>query len=156
MGIMRWAFYNRLKESYVSKNISVSMTYGYITKNTRIEHHLPKEHFIDARCISGHPDAMPPKEVFYQKKVRCHNRQLYKLTINKDGTRKRNQAAYLVKGYRLYDVVKAKRAIWYIHGRRASGSFVLKKLSGDKLEIVPSKMKYISQQHGFITERRTV
>ena len=155
MGIMRWAFYNRLKELYVSKNIPVSMTYGYITKNTRIKHELPKEHFIDARCISGHPDAIPPKEVFYQKKVRCHNRQIHKLTINKGGTRKRNQAAYLIKGYRLYDVVKAKRAIWYIHGRRVTGSFILKNLSGDKLEIVPAKMKYISQQHGFIVERRT-
>ena len=156
MGIMRWAFYNKLKKLYASQNIPVSMTYGYITKNTRIKHELPKEHFIDARCISGHPDAIPPKEVFYQKKVRCHNRQIHKLTINKGGIRKRNQAAYLVKGYRLYDVVKAKEAIWYIHGRRTSGSFVLKNLLGDKLEIVPSKMKYISQQHGFITERRAV
>ena len=42
MGIMRWAFYNRLKELYASKNISVSMTYGYITKNTRIEYGLSK------------------------------------------------------------------------------------------------------------------
>ena len=156
MGIMRWAFYNKLKKLYASRNIPVSMTYGYITKNTRIKHDLSKEHFIDARCISGHPDAVSSNEVFYQKKVRCHNRQLHKLTINKGGTRKRNQAAYLVKGYRLYDVVKAKRAIWYIHGRRASGAFILKNLSGDKLEIVPAKMKYISQQHGFIVERRTV
>ena len=156
MGIMRWAFYNKLKKLYASQNIPVSMTYGYITKNTRIKHELPKEHFIDARCISGHPDAIPPKEVFYQKKVRCHNRQIHKLTINKGGTRKRNQAAYLVKGYRLYDVVKAKSVIWYIHGRRTTGSFILKNLSGDKLEIVPAKMKYISQQHGFIAERRAV
>lgn len=156
MGIMRWAFYNRLKELYTFKNIPVSMTYGYITKNTRIEHHLPKEHFVDARCISGHPAAVSDGVVFYQKKVRCHNRQIHKLTILKGGVRKRNQAAYLVKGYRLYDVVKAKSVIWYIHGRRTTGSFILKNLSGDKLEIVPAKMKYISQQHGFIAERRAV
>lgn len=155
MGIMRWAFYNRLKELYTFKNIPVSMTYGYITKNTRIEHHLPKEHFVDARRISGHPAAVSDGVVFYQKKVRCHNRQIHKLTILKGGVRKRNQAAYLVKGYRLYDVVKAKSVIWYIHGRRTTGSFILKNLSGDKLEIVPAKMKYISQQHGFIVERRT-
>ena len=156
MGIMRWTFYNRLKELYIPKGISVALTYGYITKNTRIEHQLPKEHFVDARCISGHPEAIPTKEVFYQKKVRCHNRQIHKLTINKGGIKKRNQATYLVKGYRLYDVVKAKRTIWYIHGRRATGSFVLKNLSGDKLEIAPAKIKYISQQHGFFVERRTV
>ena len=156
MGIMRWAFYNKLKKLYASQNILILMTYGYVTKNTRIKHDLPKEHFIDARCISGHPDATPPKEVFYQKKVRCHNRQIHKLAILKGGARKRNQATYLIKGYRLYHVVKAKGAIWYIHGRRSSGAFVLKNLSADKLEIVPAKIKHISQQHGFIVERRTV
>lgn len=61
MGIMRWGFYNRLKELYATKGIPVTLTYGYITKNTRIEYGLSKEHFVDARCISGHPDAIPPK-----------------------------------------------------------------------------------------------
>ena len=37
MGIMRWTFYNTLKEQY-EPDIPVSMTYGYLTKNTRIEH----------------------------------------------------------------------------------------------------------------------
>ena len=32
MGIMRWSFYNRLKNEY----LNVSMTYGYITKNKSI------------------------------------------------------------------------------------------------------------------------
>ena len=64
MGIMRWAFYNRLKEIYPN----VSMTYGYITKNTRIKNNLPKEHYIDARCISGNPNAEPLGYYFYQKK----------------------------------------------------------------------------------------
>lgn len=33
MGVMRWTFYNKLKEIYSN----VNMTYGYITKNTRIK-----------------------------------------------------------------------------------------------------------------------
>ncbi|HCQ90510.1 MAG TPA: HNH endonuclease, partial [Clostridium sp.] len=48
IGIMRWSFYNRLKEIYPN----VKMTYGYITKTTRIENNLSKEHRVDARCIS--------------------------------------------------------------------------------------------------------
>lgn len=92
MGIMRWAFFNRVKETYEPLGIMVNMTYGYITKNTRIEHDLPKDHFIDARCISGHPDATSGGTVFYQKKVRCHNRQIHKQKILKGGIRKRNQA----------------------------------------------------------------
>ena len=155
MGIMRWAFFNRLKDTYRPLGIGVHMTYGYITKNTRIENGLPKEHCIDARCISGHPLAQSDGVVFYQKKVRCHNRQIHKCKILKGGIRKRNQAPYLVKGFRLFDRVFAKGSEWYIHGRREKGSFVLKTLEGHKLEIVPSKIRLISGQHSFITERRT-
>src|SRR5699024_9012546 len=62
MGIMRWAFYNQLKEL----NPNVSLTYGYLTKNTRIRNGLPKTHCVDARCISGHPQAEPLGYYFYQ------------------------------------------------------------------------------------------
>ena len=156
MGIMRWTFYEDLKKKYEPFGISISNTYGYIMKHTRIEHDLQKEHYIDARCISGNPDALSNGEVYYQKKTRCHNRQIHKLTILKGGIRKKNQAEYVVKGFRLFDVVKARGTHWYIHGRRTNGSFVLKTLSGEKLEIVPNKIRFIIQQRGFITERRAV
>ena len=84
MGIMRWAFYNKLKEIYPN----VNLTYGYITKNTRIKNSLPKEHYTDARCISGNPKAILSGTVYYQKKVRCHNRQIHKNTILKGGNKK--------------------------------------------------------------------
>ena len=132
MGIMRWAFYNKLKEVYEPQDIEVSMTFGYLTKNTRIRHYLPKEHYIDARCISGHPEAIPSNEVFYQKKVRCHNRQIHKNTILKGGVRKRNQAGYLVKGFRLFDKVAYEGREYFIFGRRQSGFFDLRNLSGCK------------------------
>lgn len=149
MGIMRWAFYDELKNQYPD----VSMTYGYITKHTRIENDLPKDHYIDARCISGNPNAEPLGHIYIQKKVRCHNRQIHKCKIQKGGTRKRNQADYMVKGFRLYDKVLAKNKEWYIHGRRVNGSFVLKNLSGESLEIVPSKIKTLSHQHNYIIEK---
>ena len=159
MGIMRWAFYNRLKELYASKNIPVSMTYGYITKNTRIAHHLQKEHFVDARCISGHPDAAPSNEVFYQKKVRCHNRQIYKLTINKGGTRKRNQTSYEVHGYHLFDKVRYQKKPYFIFGRRKSGFFDIRDLSGNKVNkgsISYKKISFIEPRSYYLTERRPV
>ena len=55
MSIMRWALYNRLKQLF----LKVSMTYGYITKHDRIANSLPKEHYVDARCVSGSPMAKP-------------------------------------------------------------------------------------------------
>lgn len=154
MGIMRWAFYNKLKEIYPN----VHMTYGYITKNKRIEHGLPKEHYIDARCISDYPEAIHAWNktvVYYQKKVRCHNRQIHKMSILKGGVRRFNQAPIYVKGYRLFDVVKAKGREWYIHGRRLRGSFILKNLQGDILEIAPSKIQLMCHQNQFISNRFT-
>ena len=110
---------------------------------------------IHAKCISGNPYAEPAEEIFCMRKVRRHNRQIHKATINKGGVRKRNQAPYEVKNFRLFDKVKASGREWYIHGRRLSGSFVLRTLQGEKLEITPSKITLLGQQHAYITERRT-
>lgn len=151
MGIMRWALYKKLKDIYPD----VKLTYGYITKHVRIQHDLSKLHYVDARCISGNPSALTTKEIFFLKKVRCHNRQIHKCKILKGGIRRMNQASYIVKGFRLYDKVFAKGKEWYIHGKRTKGSFVLKTLLGDSLEIVPTKIRLLSTQRGFIVERRT-
>ncbi len=153
MGVMRWGFYNRLKEIYPN----VNLTYGYITKHTRIKNHLPKEHYIDARCISGNPNAKPAGEVFYPKKVRCHNRQIHKNTILKGGVRKRNQAPYLVKGFRLFDKVKYNDQEFFIFGRRMSGSFDIRKLDGTQVSAGVSykKLKLLETRHNYLTERRS-
>ena len=74
--------------------------------------------------------------------------------IGKGAYRKRNQCPYEVKGFRLYDKVRAQNREWYVHGRRLKGSFVLKTLDGNMLEIVPSKISRIGSQAGFIIERR--
>ena len=129
MGIMRWSLYNKLKEIYPN----VYNTYGYITKNTRIKNNLPKEHYVDARCISGNPKAKPLDYIYYQKKVRCHNRQIHKNTILKGNIRKRNQASYLVKGFRLFDKVSYNKEEYFIFGRRTSGFFDIRKLDGTKV-----------------------
>ena len=159
MGIMRWAFFNRVKETYEPLGIMVNMTYGYITKNTRIEHNLPKEHFIDARCISGHPDATSDGTVFYQKKVRCHNRQIHKQKILKGGIRKRNQAPYLVKGFRLFEKVKYHGKQYFIFGRRNSGFFDIRTLDGTKVNkgsVSCKKIRSLDMPRSYLTEERKV
>ena len=153
MGIMRWAFYNRLKELYPN----VSLTYGYITKNTRIENNLPKEHYIDARCISKNPLAKPLGYVYYQKKVRCHNRQIHKYKINKGGIRKNNQAKYMVKGFRLFDTVKYGNKEYFIFGRRSSGFFDIRDLQGTKVNkgsVSYKKLRFVRTANAYLTERR--
>ena len=159
MGIMRWAFYDRLKELYTPFGVEVINTYGYITKNTRIEHGLPKEHYVDARCISGNPAAKPLGHYYFQKKVRCHNRQIHKNTILKGGIRKRNQAAYLVKGYRLFDKVKCQNQEYFIFGRRSSGFFDIRTLDGTKVNkgsISCKKLQLVEKSKHYLTEQRKV
>ncbi len=157
MGIMRWAFYNKLREVYIPKGILVRNTYGYITKNTRIENKLPKEHFVDARCISGNPKAKSHDEVFFYKKTRCHNRQIHKLTILKGGKRKLNQARYMVKGFRLFDKVSYKGKEYFIFGRRESGFFDIRNLSGEKVNkgsLSYKKLKLLEPRKTWLCERR--
>ena len=154
MGIMRWAFYNKLKEIYPD----VSLTYGYITKNIRIRNRLPKEHYIDARCISGNPKSISDGTVYYQKKVRCHNRQIHKSTILKGGIRKRNQAPYDVMGFRLFDKVKWKGQNCYIFGRRSTGRMDLRLLNGTKINasVGYRNLKVIEMRKNYLTEQRKV
>ena len=154
MGIMRWALYNKLQATYPN----VHLTYGYITKHTRIEYGLPKEHYIDARCISGNPQAEPLGYVFYQRKVRCHNRQIHKLTINRGGVRKKNQAPYIVKGFRLFDKVLFENKEYFIFGRRTSGFFGVRTLAGDKVNkgsISFKKLELVETKKYYLIERRS-
>ena len=154
MGIMRWAFYNKLKGIYPN----VNLTYGYITKNTRIENSLPKEHYIDARCISGNPKAISSGTVYYQKKVRCHNRQIHKNTILKGGIRKHNQAPYDVMGFRLFDKVKWKGQNCFIFGRRSTGRMDLRLLNGTKINasVGYKNLKIIEMRKNYLIEQRKV
>ena len=152
MGIMRWAFYNKLKDLYPN----VSLTYGYITKNTRISHSLEKTHYIDARCISNNPTAKPSNVVYFQKKIRCHNRQIHKTKILKGGNRKLNQAPYIVKGFRLFDKVLYKKQECFISGRRSSGYFKLIKLDGTVVHNTAkvNDLKLLETRKPYLTESR--
>lgn len=153
MGIMRWVFYSKLKELYHN----VNLTYGYITKNTRISNNLPKEHYVDARCISGNPNAEPLRYYFYKKKVRCHNRQIHKANILKGGRKKLNQAPYLVKGFRLFDKVLYDNQEFFIFGRRSTGYFELRKLDRTKIHnsVSYKKINLLETRKGYLIERRT-
>lgn len=151
MGIMRWDLYNKLKETYPN----VSITYGYITKSNRIKHGLAKEHYNDAYCISQSFKANPLDTTIYQKKVRCHNRQIHKANFLKSGIKKLNQAPYIVKDFRLFDKVRYQDEDCFIFGRRSSGYFDIRKLDGTiihrsasykKSELLEARKSYLKEE----------
>ena len=120
------ALFDKLKGIYSD----VRNIYCYITKNKRIRLGLPKEHYIDAFCIAGNFDAERLPYYWYHKQVRKNNRQIHKIQYSKGRVRKRNQTPYTVSGFRLFDKIKYNGHTCFIYGRRASGSFYLKKLDG--------------------------
>lgn len=152
MGIMRWAFYNKLKEQY----LDVHLTYGYITKNTRIKNGIAKTHTADAYCIAGNINAERLDYEYLRKQVRRHNRKLHREVPAKGGIRNRTQTGHMVKGFCLNDTVLAKGQQWFIRGLRQKGAFVLKHLDGAKLEIAPSKITFLRHNNSYLTERREV
>lgn len=148
MSIMRWTVYNRAKEEFGN----VRMTYGYITKNTRINNGLEKSHAVDARCIIGHPTATPSDTLWQLRQRRRHNRQIFKANTPKRGVRKRNQAPYLVKGFRLFDKVRYKGTECFVFGRRSSGSFDIRLFDGTKVNagVTYKKLQFVGVSGTFI------
>ena len=129
MGIMRNTLLERLKKEV---SVPVMMTYGYITKYWREKADLEKSHINDAICISKHPYTKPLDTYYLTKVVRHHNRQIHKANFSKGGIRKRNQAPYLVKGFRLFDKVLYQGKEYFIFGRRTTGYFDIRTLDGTK------------------------
>jgi N6-L-threonylcarbamoyladenine synthase len=155
MGITRWEFYSRLKKLYPC----VDLTYGYITKNSRIRNNLVKTHCVDARCITGNPMVTPLGCYYQQKVVRTRNRQIHKATVNKGGYRKLNQSPKYVFGYQLFDKVKMPDGrVCFIFGRRIRGSFDVRTLDGVKLSagVSHKKLTLLEKRKSILTSRIAV
>lgn len=153
MGIMRKTLFNRLRKVYPN----VYETYGYITKSTRIENGLPKEHYVDARCISGNPNAKPLDYYLYQKCVRRQNRQIYKNNFLKGGYKKNNQLLGNVFGFELFDSVIYQHKRYFVFGKRKTGYLDIRNLDGEKINngsISYKKLKRIRYNSTKLTERR--
>ncbi len=153
MTILRWFVYYGIKKFYPR----VKLTYGYITKNTRITHGLAKSHRVDARCISGNPDAIPLAQTFLIRQVRGQNRQLHKATLLKGGVRKANKAPRYVLGFQLFDKVRYNGQECFIFGRRSSGYFDLRLLDGTKISAGVSykKLRLVETASTLLIDRIT-
>jgi len=153
MGIMRWAFYNKLKELYPN----VSLTYGYLTKNTRIQNGLEKTHATDACCIAGNMESKRTDTWYVQKFVRKNNRSLHKANLLKGGIRKANKAPYAVHGFRLFDKVLYDHQECFVFGRRSSGYFDVRMLNGTKVHASANcnKLRLLEMAKSLLTERST-
>ena len=131
MSTMRWILLDRVRKAH--PDIPVEHAYGYVTNHVRNSHGLEKRHFIDARVISGNATASSDGVLWHIVARRSHNRKIHKDTILKKGVRKANQAARKVAGYGLNDKVMYAGQLCYIHGRRSSGYFDIRRLDGTRV-----------------------
>lgn len=74
MSIIRWYLVNELKEKYNN----VSFTYGYMTKNHRIQNNIEKSHYNDAFCIAKGINQIRNDKVWQLQQFRRNNRSLEK------------------------------------------------------------------------------
>ena len=154
MGVMRNTLLERLRKEM---NIPVTGTYGYITKYWCEKAGLEKSHINDAVCISKHPYAKPLNTYHLTKAVRHHNRQIHKAKFSKGSIRKRNQAPYLVKGFRLFDKVLYQGKECFIFGRRVSGRMDVRLLDGAHINasVGYKNLKLLESRKAYLIERRT-
>ena len=72
MSMIRWYLVNNLKEKYNN----ISFTYGYITKNHRIQNKINKTHYNDAFCIAEGINQIRNNKIYKVKQSRRNNRSL--------------------------------------------------------------------------------
>ena len=104
MNIMRWAVYERAKEEFGN----VHLTYGYITKHTRIENEIVKTHAADAFCIAKNVHAMRLSSFFMCRCVPRHTRALHVANPKKGGIRRSSIASHKIgkSRFQRYDMVR--------------------------------------------------
>ena len=150
MTTIRWEIYNRAKAEFEH----VHMTYGYITKHTRIHNTIAKTHCADAFCVSGNIEAKRLPWFYGVRLTRRHNRSLHIYKPGKGGIRRSNVAAHWIGKSRLQqsDYVEWNGQRAFISGS-TNGRLYLKNFD-DKYIVTPKAsvnaktVKFIRRKRG--------
>jgi 5-methylcytosine-specific restriction endonuclease McrA len=136
----------------------VRLTYGYETKYKRNQVlHLPKSHTNDAVAIACEfGELVRQLEVVHH--LRCLAQGQYQ-RFNGHHSEHKCWAPRKVRGFKLYELVRAKGLVGYIAGRREKGAFVIKDaISGKKLaEVTPRTLIRVARPtQGWMITRQPV
>lgn len=114
MNFMRWAVYGRAKAEF--KN--VHLTYGYITKHTRIENGVNKTHASDAFCIANNVHARRLSSFVMCRCIPRHTRALHVVNPKKGGIRRSCIASHKIgkSRFQRFDMVRWKGKNYFIFG----------------------------------------
>ena len=146
--MVRWKVVEELKE----RGSEVSATFGYLTKSRRVSLGLSKSHRNDAFVIAGGQGQRRQDTEYVVQQVRRGNRKLFK----GDRSHMKNTAPRFLHGFQRYDKVRWKGIDCFIFGRRTSGYFDLRTLTGEKLcaSAKASSLTLLESAKTLLTERR--
>ena len=135
MNIMRWSVYERAKEEFGN----VHLTYGYITKHTRIGNCIAKTHAADAFCIAKNINAMRLSYFFMCRCVPRHTRALHVANPKKGGIRRSTIASHKIgkSRFQRFDMVRWKSKECFIFGS-TNGRPILRNVYGNQVAEYPS------------------
>lgn len=135
MNITRWAVYERAKKEFGN----VHLTYGYITKHTRIENGITKTHAADAFCIAKNVHATRLGDSFLCRCVPRHTRILHVANPKKGGIRRSCIASHKIgkSRFQRYDMVRWKGMDCFIFGS-THGRPILRYIEGIQVANQPS------------------
>lgn len=104
MNIMRLAIYKRVNAEFRN----VHLTYGYVTKHTRIDNGIVKTHAADAFCIAKNVHAMRLSSFFMCRCVPRHTRALHVSNPKKCGIRRNAIASHKIgkSNFQRFDMVR--------------------------------------------------
>jgi len=151
---LKTALLTQLRQQFGEERVQVR--YGYQTKYHRIQIlNLPKSHAHDAVAIACEERevVMPLPVCWY---MRCLPRGSYQ-RFNGKRSEHKCWAPRKVRGWKLYERVRAKGLTGYIAGRREKGAFVLKDAISGKtlLEVTPRKLERVARpRQGWMMTRQ--
>lgn len=127
MNVMRWVLYKKAKAEFDN----VHLTYGYITKHTRIENGIEKTHCADALCISGNAKAKRRNAFLKCRFLQRHTRSLHVYKPKKCGIRRSAIASHWIGKSKLqrFDTVEWNGVKCFIFGS-TNGRPILRDIDG--------------------------
>lgn len=137
MNIMRWFLFDMAKKEF----INVYMTYGYITKYTRIKNKIQKSHNADAFCIANNVKSERLESYIKIRMFPRHNRALHVCNPKRGGIRRRTIASHWIGKTRLqrFDSVIYNGIKCFVYGS-SNGRPILRDIDG----ILITSSKYVS------------
>lgn len=139
-------------------DVEIVEYYGYQTKAIRESMELSKSFLNDAFVLTGNRDASRFDGSYYYVPLRRHDRSLHAAKTLKGGIRRSRKAAYIQNGFCLWEKVLYNNRECFVAGRRKSGYFLLKTLSGEVVHTAVhySNLKHLELPHGCCVEKRKI